>query len=99
MPPGARTDPQRARFAALKAAQTSARFAFGCGAMSWLRAWCQHSAIRPRARRIPGTTPARKSWLIEVSDITPQTTIGIEGGSIGPMIPPATASAVAKGRE
>ena len=75
MPPGARTDPQRAHFAAVKAAQTSARRALGRDAIPCLRAWCQHSTMCPSASSSPGTMPARKSWVIEVSEVTPQTTI------------------------
>ena len=42
--------------------------------------------------------PARNSWEIDSSEITPQITIGIDGGIIWPMGPDAVARAVEKSR-
>src|SRR5579859_3942806 len=51
--------------------------------------------MNPAASRMAGTTPAMKSLTTDWLEICAYTTIGIDGGKIGPSSAPATITAPA----
>ncbi len=68
---------------------TSRDDTLGGGTMSSFRASHHHATARPAPIRMPGTMPARNSFEIDSPAATPKTMKPIDGGMIGPMIPPA----------
>ena len=62
---------------------------FGSGLTLSLRTTISQATISEMPIRIPGTIPARKSWVIETLAATPKTMNAMDGGMTGAMIPPA----------
>jgi hypothetical protein len=64
----------------------------GGEAMSSLRTCHHHAQHNEIAIRIPGTMPARNSFVIDTPPTTPKMTKPMLGGMTGPMIPAAAMS-------
>jgi hypothetical protein len=59
------------------------------------RTWKYQPIISPRPRIRPGMIPPMKSRMIETFAMTPKTTMGMEGGMIGPLVVAAAKRAAA----